>query len=485
MSESRPGKKAAPAFESWGRYPTLPARLLPLYWIPQSPLRELTSGEMLPVGMGRSYGDVCLLENGTLLHTVNMDRLIHFDQATGLLACEAGVTLAEILNFAVPRGWFLPVTPGTKYVTVGGAIANDIHGKNHHSAGTFGRHVPRFELLRSDGVRIECSPTANSDWYAATIGGMGLTGLITWAEVQLRPVVSRKIDYHGTKFVGIDEFVALSQASEGSEYTVAWIDCVTQGPNFARGIFMRGDHSQAPASLKASPEPKLSLPLDLPEFLLNKYTVQAFNELYYRKQLTREKRAAIDYEPFFYPLDSVLHWNRLYGREGLLQFQCVLPFEEGQHGILRILKAITNSGLASFLAVIKVFGEIKSPGMMSFPAPGITLALDFPIRREVSFDLLERLAYITVEHRGRMYPAKDARMTAMQFQAFYPQWQKFARYIDPALSSSFWHRVSEPTGNVPTGNALTAPGVSEADTTAPEVTAPDLIETDLFGNARV
>ena len=191
--------------------------------------------------------------------------------------------------------------------------------------------------------------------------------------------------------------------------------------------------------------------MDLPAFLLNKYTVQAFNSLYYRKQLTREKRSLVDYEPFFYPLDKILHWNRLYGREGLLQFQCVLPFEDGQHGILRILKAITNSGLASFLAVIKVFGEIKSPGMMSFPAPGITLALDFPIRREVSFDLLERLAYITVEHRGKMYPAKDARMTAMQFQAFYPQWQEFTRYIDPALSSSFWQRVSGADGECVAG----------------------------------
>jgi len=453
MSEPRKRKKStSPAFQSWGRYPQLPATLLPLYWIPQSPLNDLAAGPKLPVGMGRSYGDVCLLENGTLLHTVHMDRLIHFDPATGLLTCESGVTLADILNFAVPRGWFLPVTPGTKYVTVGGAIANDIHGKNHHTAGTFGRHVPRFELLRSDGNRIVCSPTANSDWYAATIGGMGLTGLITWAEVQLRPIVSRKIDYHGTKFVGIEEFVALSQSSETSEYTVSWIDCVSQGKNFARGIFMRGDHAATPSRLRQSSDPKLTLPIDLPGFMLNKYTVEAFNALYYYKQFTREKRALIDYEPFFYPLDGVLHWNRLYGRDGLLQFQCVLPFEDGQHGILRILKAITSSGLASFLAVIKTFGEIKSPGMMSFPAPGITLALDFPIRREVSFDLLERLAYITVEHGGKMYPAKDARMSALQFQAFYPQWQEFARYLDPALSSSFWQRVSAPTANGLLGN---------------------------------
>ncbi|AXC10946.1 L-fuco-beta-pyranose dehydrogenase [Acidisarcina polymorpha] len=435
-------KKSAPAFESWGRYPRLPATLVPLYWMEEFPPADRPVASMLPVGMGRSYGDVCLLENGTLLHTTTLDRFIGFDPKTGLLRCEAGVTLAEILKFAVPLGWFLPVTPGTKFVTVGGAIANDIHGKNHHVAGTFGRHVPRFELVRSDGMRLECSPIQNSDWYAATIGGMGLTGLITWAEVQLRPIVSRKIVYHGTKFVGVDAFLELSQGAKNAEYSVAWIDCVAQGKNFARGIFMRGDHSPEPSILKPSRDPRLTLPVDLPSVLLNKYTVEAFNALYYRKQLGREKRALVDYEPFFYPLDSILHWNRLYGKDGLLQFQCVLPFEDGQQGILRILKAITSSGLASFLAVIKVFGDVPSPGMMSFPAPGITLALDFPVRRDVSFDLLERLAYITVEHHGKMYPAKDACMTALQFQSFYPQWREFAHYVDPAFSSSFWQRVS-------------------------------------------
>ena len=435
-------RASRPRFESWGRYPTLPADLRPLHWTSDFPLKAPAAGKILPVGMGRSYGDVCLLENGTLMQTTALDRLIGFNLETGLLRCEAGVTLAQILDFGVPRGWFLPVTPGTKYVTVGGAIANDIHGKNHHIAGTFGRHVPRFELVRSDGARIDCSPARNAEWYSATIGGMGLTGMITWAEVQLRPIVSRKIDYKGIKFIGIDEFVALSRASEDVEYTVAWIDCVSTGRNFARGIFMRGDHSHVAEVPRPSPDPKLALPIDLPGFLLNRLSVGAFNTLYYNKQMSKEKTAIVDYEPFFYPLDSVLHWNRLYGKEGLLQFQCVLPFEDGQQGIVRILKAITQSGLASFLAVIKIFGEITSPGMMSFPAPGITLALDFPVRAEVSFDLLDRLARITLEHGGRLYPAKDARMTAVQFQTFYPQWQRFAEYIDPAFSSSFWQRVT-------------------------------------------
>ncbi|WP_158749086.1 FAD-binding oxidoreductase [Acidobacterium sp. S8] len=432
-----------PKFESWGRYPRLHANVVPLSWTTDFPLAKPPATKLLPVGAGRSYGDVCLLDGGTLLKTRGMDRLLHFDPQTGILCCEAGVTLAEILDFAVPRGFFLPVSPGTKYVTVGGAIANDIHGKNHHVAGTFGCHVPRFELVRSDGARFVCSATENADWFSATIGGMGLTGLISWAEIRLRPIVSRAIQYRGTKFIGIDEFVALSQASAQPVYTVAWIDCAATGNNFARGIYMQGDHSSMPGELTPSKRPWLTLPLDLPEFALNRFSVSLFNTLYYNKQRAKEKTGLVDYEPFFYPLDSLLQWNRMYGKSGLLQFQCVLPWEaDHQMGIVKILKAITASGLASFLAVLKVFGDVPSPGMMSFPAPGITLALDFPIRTEVSFDLLDRLARITQEHGGRMYPAKDARMTAEEFQSFYPQWQAFARYIDPAFSSAFWERVT-------------------------------------------
>jgi FAD/FMN-containing dehydrogenase len=438
-----------PRFESWGRYPRLQADLVPLYWTSDFPLPQAPRSRMLPVGMGRSYGDSCLLEYGTLLSTAGLDRFLGFDAATGLLRCEAGVTLAEILDFAVPRGWFLPVTPGTKYVTVGGAIANDIHGKNHHVAGTFGRHVPRFELVRSSGDRFECSTTEHPRLYEATIGGLGLTGLITWADLQLRPIVSRKIRYTGIKFAGIEEFVALSRAAADCEYTVAWIDCVATGKSFARGIFMQGNHADVPGRLERSGKPKLALPVDLPPFLLNKTTIGAFNTLYYNKQLGKQKQALVDYEPFFYPLDSIHHWNRMYGKEGLLQFQCVLPWENGgegpQHGIHEVLHAITHSGLASFLAVIKVFGDAPSPGMMSFPAPGITLALDFPVRGDRAFELCQRLADITAEYGGKMYPAKDARMEPRHFQQFYPQWEEFARYIDPAFSSAFWQRV---TGSV-------------------------------------
>ena len=435
MANERPG------FESWGRYPTLHSELIPLYWTTEFPPKELPATKILPVGAGRSYGDVCLLDHGTLFQTRGMDKLLHFDSETGVLRCEAGVTLAEILDFAVPRGFFLPVTPGTKYVTVGGAIANDIHGKNHHVAGTFGHHVPQFELVRSDGSRFVCSESVNPDWYSATIGGMGLTGLISWAEVRLRPILSRRIDYRGEKFVGLDEFFALAQNAT-AEYTVAWIDCVSTGKNFARGIFMEGAHANEPGALKQSREPRLAFPIDLPAFALNRVSMSAFNTAYYHKQFAKVKTAQVDYEPFFYPLDSVLHWNRIYGKNGLLQFQNVLPHASGREGMAQILKAITRSGLASFLAVIKFFGDIPSRGMMSFPQPGVMLALDFPIREEVSFDLLDRLGEITLEHGGRMYSAKDARMTAAQYQASYPRWREFSAYIDPHFDSAFWQRVT-------------------------------------------
>jgi FAD/FMN-containing dehydrogenase len=434
--------QAPPQFESWGRFPKLFAEVRPLFWKEDFPAPTADGTKILAVGMGRSYGDVCLLQHGTLLTTPNLDRLISFDLETGLLRCEAGVTLAQILDFAVPRGWFLPVSPGTKYVTVGGAIANDIHGKNHHVAGTFGLHTPRFELVRSDGTQVVCSPTENPEWYAATIGGLGLTGLISWAELQLRPIVSRRIRYRSTKFVGLEEFVALSHASAHKEYSVAWIDCVAQGRNFARGIFMHGEHDEDPGPLTPLAKPKLALPVDLPEFALSRATVGTFNTLIYHKQMAKERTGTIDYEPFFYPLDFLLQWNRMYGKQGLLQFQCVLPWESGTMGMTQLLKAITASGLGSFLAVIKVFGDAVSPGVMSFPVPGITLALDFPVRREVSFALVDRLADITAEFGGRIYPAKDACMSAAHFQQFYPQWEQWAAYIDPAFSSSLWQRVS-------------------------------------------
>ena len=437
-----PAKSKQPVFESWGRYPKVDCHVTPLFWRDEFPRGTRLPPAVLAVGMGRSYGDVCLLEGGTLLSTRGLDRFLHFEPSTGLLRCESGVTLAQILQFAVPRGWFLPVSPGTKYVSVGGAIANDIHGKNHHIAGSFGSYVPSFELVRSDGARMVCSARQNTDFYCATIGGMGLTGLITWAEVQLRPIASRKIRYEGIKFSGIDEFLSLSSSGNHVEYTVAWIDCISRGRNFARGIYMQGDHSEIIEPKNISREPHLAVPFDFPGWVLNRTSMRIFNELYYRKQLRHHATRLIDYEPFFYPLDSILHWNRIYGKRGFLQFQCVIPWRYGRDGIVAILETIADSGLASFLAVLKVMGDRPSPGLMSFPQPGITLALDIAIQPGVTFPLFDRLAEMTRELGGRLYPAKDARMTGSQFRAFYPQWRQLSEYRDPAFTSSFWERVT-------------------------------------------
>jgi FAD/FMN-containing dehydrogenase len=442
-----PNPSPTPQFESWGRYPRHNARVIPLNWQSDFPAAIANLHDSaLPVGLGRSYGDVCLLKDGTLLQTTGMDRLIAFDPATGILTAEAGITLAQILDFAVPRGFFLPVTPGTKYVTLGGAIANDIHGKNHHVAGTFGAHVTQFELVRSDGSRRLCSPHENPDWFAATIGGMGLTGFIPWASLRLIPIVSRNIDVEYTQFHGIDEFLSLTQRYAHSTYTVSWVDVTSTGRNFARGVFMAGEHATLPGELKPSPGPKLTFPIEAPGFALNKFSVAAFNALYFHKQVQPHKAFAQDYEPYFYPLDAVLRWNRLYGRNGLLQFQYVIPWEHAREGTIAILHEVARSGLASFLAVLKAFGDVPSPGLMSFPKPGITLALDFPIKPGKSFPLFDRLADMTLEFGGRLYPAKDAAMTAAQFQTFYPQWPRLARMRDPLITSSFWERVTQPTG---------------------------------------
>lgn len=433
-----PGRSADQPFASWGRYPKLQQQIIAVNWRDEFPRRMPSGKTALPAGMARSYGDVGLNADNALLLTTSMDRILAWDPQTGHIRCEAGMTLADLLNFCVPLGWFPPVLPGTKFVTIGGAIANDIHGKNHHVAGTFGNHVTALELLRTDGARAICSLEQNPDMFRATIGGMGLTGLIAWADLQLRRIISPKIAYRGAKFHGLDEFLALSQASK-AQYTVAWLDTVAGGSNWARGIFMEGDHSAAADPLVPGKPARLPFPLDLPDFALNRTSVGLFNFAYYHKQISRRKYSLLHYEPFFFPLDAIHNWNRMYGKAGLLQFQCVVP-EEAMPGIIRV---VSGAGLSSFLAVLKVFSDVPSRGIMSFPKPGWTIALDFPLRGERTFELFDQLARMTLEAGGRLYPAKDARMTAAQFQAFYPRWREFAEFIDPNFSSSFWRRVTK------------------------------------------
>jgi FAD/FMN-containing dehydrogenase len=427
--------------QSWGGYPPATHRVIPFSWR-TDPFPDVNGDKILPFGMGRSYGDSCLNDGGVLLLTTGLNRFIRFDQENGLLRCEAGVSLDDILKTIVPRGWFLPTTPGTKFVTVGGAIANDIHGKNHHRAGTFGCHVTRFELLRSDGSRMECSPTENPDWFAATMGGLGLTGLITWAEFKLRAIQGPMIEMESIKFSNLSEFFQISRESdERFEYTVSWIDCLAKGGSLGRGICMRGKHAAQGSEKNAQLGRRISVPFMMPNFLLNSYFMKAFNLAYYSRQGPL-KRSTVHYDSFFYPLDSIGHWNRIYGSRGFFQYQFVVPFSENQEAVREIVDRVASSRLGTFLAVLKTFGSIKSPGMLSFPQPGTTLALDFPNRGAATFKLFEEMDTVVSRAGGRLYPAKDARMPAHVFQTGFPRWREFSRYVDPAFSSSFWRRVT-------------------------------------------
>lgn len=432
--------------ESWGRYPKAAHHeVRPLQWR-TDPLPQTNGRSMLPFGLGRSYGDSCLNDGGDLLVTGALKHLLAFDAERGVMRCEAGVTLDDLLRFIVPRGWFLPVTPGTKFITVGGAIANDIHGKNHHRAGTFGCHVTKFELLRSTGERLICSPAENTAQFAATIGGLGLTGLITWVEFQLLRIENSMIDVEELQFANLDEFFAISAESDaGFDYTVSWVDCLADGPSLGRGIFMRGNHARGESlSHRLHRPPHLGVPVEFPDFALNQYSIQAFNALYYAKALEGFSRKVVHYDPFFYPLDAVNHWNRIYGRRGFFQYQFVIPFSGDRKIIREIFQRIAASGQGSFLAVLKTFGEKKSPGMLSFPMPGVTLALDFANQGWETLSLFNELDQVVFGAGGRIYPAKDARMPPRVFQDCYPRWQEFAQYIDPAFSSSFWRRVTSP-----------------------------------------
>jgi FAD/FMN-containing dehydrogenase len=427
---------------SWGRYPKVahhhvhkPA------WNDQLPevLEAAEAGSLLPYGLGRSYGDSCLNAGRDLIDCRRLNRILGFDESTGLLRTESGVSLSDILEVFLPKGWFLPVTPGTRFVTVGGAIANDVHGKNHHCAGTFGAHIRQIALHRSNDGLVVCNFEENSDMLRATIGGLGLTGVIAWADLQLKPVAGPWIDAETIPFQSLKTFLDLSRESNDRfEYTVAWLDCFA-GKN-PRGIFFRGNHAANHGKefhLRRGPK----LPFALPEWMLNRYSVKAFNTAYYRIHAARKGLAVVPYDSFFYPLDSIRQWNLLYGKQGFLQYQCVIP-ETNVEAFEELLDRIAHSGMGSFLGVLKQFGSAPPAGMLSFPRPGLTLALDFAMRGERTLKLMQSLDAIVQQSGGALYPAKDARMSPALFEASFPRWRGFVPYIDPKMSSSFWRRVT-------------------------------------------
>lgn len=407
-----------------------------------SALGELIAqgGSVLGYGLGRSYGDSCLNGGGGLLVTERLDRCLSFDRTTGVFRAEAGLSIAELNRITIPKGWFVPVTPGTKFVTLGGAVANDVHGKNHHVTGTFGRHVRRLGLLRSDGSVIECSPDLEGDLFRATIGGLGLTGLIEWVEIGLEPIVSDEIEMESIRFRNVHAFFELSAESASWPYTVSWIDVLSQGAALGRGIFMRGRHATTGGFQSKGSGPALTVPVTPPMGLVMPLSVRIFNEAYYRRPgATYSGRTRFD--PFFYPLDSVHHWNRVYGPRGFFQYQSVLPPETAQAGTREMLKRIAASGQGSCLVVLKNFGDVPSSGMLSFPAAGTTLALDFPNRGERTLALFASLDEVVSTSGGRLYAGKDARMSPAMFRAGYPELKEFQPFVDPAFSSDFQRRV--------------------------------------------
>lgn len=430
-------------YSSWGRYPHIRQKAYTPFWRDQVRGLLETESKILPYGLGRTYGDVCLSEKGPLINFSNLNKIVAFDPRTGVFECEAGMSFAEILQLVIPHGWSLPVTPGTKFVTVGGAIANDVHGKNHHQMGTFGCHVKELKLLRSDCGVVSCSQETNPDLFAATIGGLGLSGVILTAKFQLKKIDQPHLYTETIKFNSLKEFFEVNEEFNKFEYTVSWVDSTKQGHHMARGLFMAGANCPGNEETRKLSLPKAKIfPIEAPSWFLNSFSTKAFNFLYFHKQLRKRSTGYQNYESFFYPLDSLQNWNRIYGKRGFLQYQFVVPHSDGYEVVKEIFSLITRSKKASFLSVLKVFGDIQSPGLLSFPIPGITLAMDFPFQGPSLLSLLNELDQIVLEAGGRVYPAKDSRMSAQSFKAFFPNWYEIEKLRDRKINSLFWQRVT-------------------------------------------
>lgn len=431
-------------YHCWGRYPQDEQTAVVIDWRTNPlPIPADSQQTYLPYGNGRSYGDVCLNSKGLLLDSQRLDRFISFNPAEGTLCCESGVMLSEILALIVPHGWFLPVLPGTRFVTIGGAIANDIHGKNHLSAGTFGRHLRCLELLRSDGQRLRCSPSENPEWFNATVGGLGLTGLITWAEIDLKSIENPMLEVETVRYGELDEFFALAEESgKKYEYTVAWVDSMARGKQVGRGYFIRANHAGSGVKQRPAPRYQARMAIELPFSVLNRTSARVFNYLYYKKQIGKQRSRLTHYEPFFFSLDKLLNWNRLYGPRGFHQYQCVLPLsDDGRNALREILEMGAYKNIECFLGVLKVFGNHQSPGLLSFPRAGVTVALDLRHRGSRTLRLLDDFDRVAGSAGGAVYPAKDARMSSASFRQYFPLYTALERFRDARFNSSLWRRL--------------------------------------------
>ncbi|VAW46421.1 Putative oxidoreductase [hydrothermal vent metagenome] len=423
--DHKPNTKHSETLSGWGRYPLQQSQQYhATHRQSVSDFIVKTPNELIARGLGRSYGDSALAN--TTLNTQALKHFLNFEQETGIVHCSAGVSLAEILNVFVPKGWFLPVTPGTQFVTIGGAIASDVHGKNHHLDGCFSQHLINITLCMATGECITCSPNTHRELFLATCGGMGLTGIIVSATLQLIPIESAFIEETTWKTNTLAETLEQFETHHQSTYSVAWIDCLTKGKHLGRSLLMLGEHAEQQNNehnFKISPPSKLAVPFTMPNSLLNALTVKAFNTLYYHKVRQKKSQRLAHYAPFFYPLDSIHNWNRLYGKNGFTQYQFVLPKDAGLEGLTKILTEIVDSKRGSFLAVLKVFGK-QNANYLSFPIEGYTLAIDFKIDPTL-FAFLDKLDQIVLDYGGRLYLTKDARMSEQTFKKSYPQWEQF------------------------------------------------------------
>jgi FAD/FMN-containing dehydrogenase len=400
------------------------------------------AGSLLAYGNGRSYGDSCQNSAGAVVDMRPRQRVVSFNAETGLIEAEAGALLADIIAYAAPHGFFPAVVPGTQFVTLGGAIANDVHGKNHHRRGSFGCHVERLTLLRSDGRSYACSAGENARLFWATIGGMGLTGIIVSAAIRLMRVPSLDIAETVKPFGSLGEYFDLAEAADrDNEYAVAWIDQLAGGKHAGRGLLLAGNHAAYGARTAECGTARLSVPFQPPLTLLNRPFLKLFNAAYgWRRGRLRESQAS--YQKFFFPLDGVADWNRLYGPSGLYQHQSVVPEAMARETIPALLAAARRAGQGSFLTVLKRFGSQRSPALLSFARPGYTLTLDFPNHGRRTLELLAELDRITVGAGGAVNPYKDARMSAETFAASFPDWQRLEAMRDPAFMSDFWARTA-------------------------------------------
>ena len=412
---------ATEILSGWGRWPKRACVTAPL----DEAAVQSDGPPAISRGMGRSYGDAAMNPRLTLKGT-HRDRILSFDMQTGVLVAEGGVPLSQMLATFAPRGWFPSVTPGTKFVTLAGLIAVDAHGKNHHGAGSFGDHVDWIDLLCADGEVRRCSPSEHADLFNATIGGMGLTGHILAAQIRLMRIGSSYIRQVTQPAANLDHAIEIFEQTLSSTYSVAWIDCLASGADLGRSLIMLGEHAD-PETLSGAagrrpnalpPKPARKMPMDAPSWMLNKYSIRAFNHVYYDRGSRAAGTTQVDYDTYFYPLDSIRDWNRLYGKRGFAQYQCALPLAASRDGMRALLDAISQAGLGSFLAVLKRLGRGATERPLSFPIEGYTLALDFAMTPE-ALTLFTQLDDIVIDHGGRLYLAKDSRMTQATFEKTY------------------------------------------------------------------